>query len=238
MSTINNFDQSSSGDNITVNLCYDVDVAQYEFRENFKTVQSESYRKTAIYYYVDNGNIPDHDALEWNVLGTVKQLREYMKKECDLVNIAGMNKEQLQNEVLESLAVDHYLKLEEKADIDAILEPYGLEFDCGAKLEKVAIRGYSQGDYAEIYVNVDALREVWGSEPDLNELRDTFRHYFYDQPIYGVIEINGEEFPYEHDRYEFQRAEWLENITRDLKPSQDHIKEWLLENVPESVPYN
>jgi len=112
--------------------------------------------------------------------------------------------------------------------------------------EWVVIRGYSQGDRAEILVPKE-LREIWGikdSEDLINEsLKAKFTHLFYDYPYSVTLEINGEMWYSESldGRYEgYDKDIVIKEILEDFKDSKLDMKvleEELVGLVPDEPKY-
>ena len=72
--------------------------------------------------------------------------------------------------------------------------------------EIISIRGYSQGDYAEIvFTHKDINYYNFESrEKFLSMMKDYFTNLFYDAPIYCKLEVDQDEFDFkEHMKNEF-----------------------------------
>ena len=75
----------------------------------------------------------------------------------------------------------------------------------------IRVRGYNQGDEADILV-FDEVQSLFGKGFDFNEM---FVNLFYDAPISGTININGEEVnvnQFLNDDYEWNEQEFLINF--------------------------
>jgi hypothetical protein len=111
---------------------------------------------------------------------------------------------------------------------------HGVSFSLPPEWVKISINGYSQGDYGTIYYNSKALEKARGNLPNEDVLRKDFKNMFFDQPIYGMLMINGEEYPYEGDSYKFQRDEWLEDVSKQSGVALGVLRAI----VPDEVPYD
>ena len=210
MTTRNNFDTSSTGTNIESTCYYDTDKSRYDFKENFKIMQHSDYRNNTIAYYIDHGNVEDNDAITFTLEGTPEQIKAALKQDGyedddDTVKDA---LEILENGYGEKITLLNY------EDFNRVYDP--LSVKPSKVLEKIITRGYSQGDYAEVFYCPDDLEKAWGNVPQKNDLKKTFDHLFWDAPIYASITINGDEYFYwdqpEYDEYEWEREKFLKFV--------------------------
>lgn len=93
----------------------------------------------------------------------------------------------------------------------------------------ITTTGYSQGDYAKVYIPKEMK--------DRAGIQETIDHLFWDSPVYGIIKINGEEiFIYEmlSDEYEWDKDEVLSKIKSQVS---EKTYEYLQNNLPEHLGY-
>lgn len=211
MSTKNNFDISSTGTDIEVSVFRDTDRSQRDFDDNIKMLRHSGYSTTSIGYYVDNGNVPDHDEIKFIVKGNKKDLLKFVLAEGNYYaknEITKMKKAELQEAAIDSLGYHEKISLLTLEDINKYnLKDSNLELIADKALECVNITGYSQGDYAKVWYCPEDLQKAWGNAPDKEKLKEEFTHYFYDAPVYGEVIINGKEYHYS-DMPEYQDYEW------------------------------
>lgn len=205
MTTRNNYVRAAEGQpDIEVTLFYDTYRARHEWLDNFERLAD------GVVYYIDNGNVPGSDSVGFRISGTRDSFERYYSEQgYTPEELKEWTMQELQDGVINDLGpvVANYEDLN-KYD----LENTGLQFVPDKELVRVSVRGYSQGDYAEVIYCPEDLREAWGNAPDQSDLIETFTHLFYHAPIYGVITVNGDEYQYELDSYEFKRKEWLEHV--------------------------
>lgn len=210
MTTCNNFDTSSTGTNIECSVFYDTMKSQIDFNDNIKIIQHSGYRTHTIGYYIDHRNVENHDAITFTLEGTPEQIKAALKQDGyedddDTVKDA---LEILENGYGEKITLLNY------EDFNRVYDP--LSVKPSKVLEKIITRGYSQGDYAEVFYCPDDLEKAWGKKPDENELQKMVDHYFWDTPIYASITINGDEYNYwdqpEYDEYEWGRDKFIKYV--------------------------
>lgn len=104
------------------------------------------------------------------------------------------------------------------------------------KSKTVAIRGFCQGDYAEIIVptNLSFKRGF--------DFQTYFENLFYRAPVYARIEIDGEEYyldEYLSDLYQWDRAEVITGFEKNFNhDKKDIVMKWLEENLPMDLSYD
>jgi hypothetical protein len=257
---INNYDKSSTGINIELHVSYDSSLAQFEFNENFTHMANATtrYGSKDVYYYIDNGNIALDDVRDnVELKGDTQAMRSWLKEIRDFNNeeVPGFDtwgRDTLVREVKNELGfLDAMPSLGNYEDLNhEYLDAYNLELYPKDEIERVSIRGYSQGDYAEIIVNVTALKAAWGTEGiDLDSIKWDFTHYFYDSPLCGCIKINDTEYFYDLDRYAFERGDWIDKTVKAYsfliygEDSADndtikYVRDFLESNIPETPSYD
>lgn len=103
------------------------------------------------------------------------------------------------------------------------------------KSKTVSIRGYSQGDYAEIIIptNLGFKRGF--------DFKSYFTNLFYDAPIYAKLDIDDNEFCFDEyltDQYRYDKDEFLAIAEKHIKHNKKAvIIEWLTANLPENLEY-
>lgn len=205
----NNFDQSSTGINITATVYYDTIIGRMNWEENFSSLQKESY---SIVYYTDNGNVSEKD-IEFSLQGSKEDLLKHAK----LIDETVEDGIDLGEFILDSMETATILNYEELNKYD--LKNTGLEIVPNMPLTTVTVRGYSQGDYAKVIYCAEQLTKVWGKEPVESELKELFTHLFYDCPIYSLVTINDTEYSYldcpAYNDYEWNREAFIEWIAKE-----------------------
>jgi hypothetical protein len=208
MTSFNNFDQSSTGISISGYAFIDNSRAQDDFDQSFISLRRYNSGETSALYYIDFGNLPGPEAVNWTLNATTEAKAAYLKAEgYDFPSLSaeGVN---IDAEILANIRPDlgawaTGIYLDEYPDL-------GISTD--KVLEIVTVRGYSQGDVVQV-VYCPADIAAWGKKPTDKELRDDFQHLIYDAPISASVIINGEEYFYELDTYDWQRQEWIDSLT-------------------------
>lgn len=238
---MNNFDQSSSGVNLELVCFRDNDIAHIEFSENFQRLDhiADRFGGNSVFAYLDWGNIAEIDPSSLDAYNYTKadllsifDSDKAMKEECAYYNDKPFSK------CTKAELVDY---LESELPSDESYELYSKHLS--PKFEVVEIRGYSQGDYAEIIVPDHFWTDAGIEKPAVVQayFEDMFTNLFCDAPIYCRLDIDGIEFyfdEYIQDRYHYDKEELLaiaeKHITHDKKA---YILEWLADNLPEYPDY-
>lgn len=224
---MNNYDQSSSGINLELNLSYDLDRARREFEESFHILQHSGYRTNSILVFNQYGNFDvsdfeftDLDNYNYESLTTKEIFKALYNSQyptnidndlkCSdfegikelLVNLDVENLNSIdQRELLES--IETYLYCDE-----SFKEFLQSTFECN--YITLVSRGYCQGDYSEIIIPKIVLDsfiegcENMGTPEQVGEaLQETIDHLLWDQPLYArlEIEINGGTQEFYFDEY-------------------------------------
>jgi hypothetical protein len=64
------------------------------------------------------------------------------------------------------------------------------EFDDNAEYDIIETRGYCQGDYAEVYVNIEEFESVTGAEYNSGLLKQKIDNLFWDTPLCFKVYID------------------------------------------------
>jgi len=227
---MNNFDTSKSGVDIEVECFYSNNLAGLYFDEDFERVSNlngasllhDNYFNVGIYQYVAGG---EYDAIEVTDLANYTTTNKDMKQ----LLIDLFNKEELNDYFDKSYRTLNKAELTELVsemmtryyDASSIVEFYTTCFT--PNYDVIAIRGYSQGDYAEIIVPKEASKA------------EEFAHMFYDAPIICAITIDNKEY-YLHEglssEYEWDKAEILATLDKQLNHyKKAYIMEWVNEHL-------
>ena len=93
----------------------------------------------------------------------------------------------------------------------------------------ITTTGYSQGDWAEVYIPKEFKDKPW--------IQSTIDHLFWDSPVYGIIKVNDEEIYVDEllsDIYEWDKDEILSKLKNDVS---EKTYEYLKNNLPETLGY-
>ena len=108
------------------------------------------------------------------------------------------------------------------------------------KFNHVSIRGYSQGDYANVvyFTDEEQGEECYLHPSQESSIKDMFTNLFYDQRVEFRLTIDGEEHHFEtaKDCYRWDTDE-AKKWVKTLKIS-DKAKEWIIEELPENPTYD
>jgi len=225
----NNYNSNKHGHDIEISLLYDVDISQDLWDESFKSIDGEKtkYGHGNVYVYVGNSTAKPRCEIDelFKIIGADKDIEKACEEYpwCDWFNVT---------EVFEYCNA-HLNKLESIDAMNEELKEFNLSIEPIGQWQIIEIRGYNQGDYNEVLVDIDAI-ETTGTKFNYLEFKKEFEHIFYDSIINGVITVNGDEYYYEGDCYEFERDTWLNYVAEKSGVS---LKE-LCEICPEYPGYN
>lgn len=237
-----NFDSCSYMPSISLSVYGDCDMAQKNFKENFENISN------TLYFYTD------YNQKSWRDLGVEDLLdlsrvssdeaRDYLKDFDEYYDEedGGYSDENL------SLRLSDYLESESKTK-DVLDKDSGFQFPKSAtyKFKRIILRGYFQGDYAEVIIMRGDFNQSWWTGGDdagkYSNLKTHFQHLFYDQEIYARLEIDEHEFLLHEDlkdTYDYDKEELIKIALDRCKPFYSEekfaqIKEWMEENMPESL---
>ena len=217
-----NFDNSSTGLNITVSACYDLELSRFYFEETFFTIK-EGNKDFLVYC---EGNFSDFEKEYTFTKDAI--IREYVmchdNRSYDLASF--------KRSFVDCMGFSYHMAT--KADIIEFIKAdlYDNEnwFDfCGKSCFKsnfdiVVSRGYSQGDYKEVIVPYK-FWEVIGQPKPLDvqsNLGKYIDNLLWDCPIYCRFAVNEEEFFIDEslkNSYTWDKAEALEIAAKLIKDS-------------------
>jgi len=257
---MNNFDQSSSGVNLELNISFDADRARREFEENFYILQYSDYRQTSVLVFNQFGNF---DVIDFTLTDlsnyhieelTAKQIFkafynyqyptdiDHDLKCSDFASI----KDLLQNLQIENLNTLDQSEILEAIETDLYCDSSFQEFlkdTFTCNYLTIDSRGYSQGDYSQIIIPAQVLKSYKDQTPEQieNNLQSVIDHLLWDQPLSARLTIDDEEFYIdEHlkNEYEYDQDEIKQILTDHLEHEQkDYILGWVNDNLPTDPAY-
>ena len=245
--TKNEFDQSSTGHDIELTVMLDGDIARIYFDENFEAIKGmgHGYGSTSRYWFTDMGQADDPgivaDCINWKA-ATAEDCKafmldryctgEYAEPESD---IADMVAEYYGGDWIEAArdaiggGSGYCSGIELYDAIGNDFAELGGYFEIKYNVAK--IRGYCQGEYAEVLYDP----AIWSGDFDPSEY---FTHLFYDAPVYARIEVDGEDCYIDElmaDNYRWDKSE-AEKIVRGFN-LPDSVKDWIISELPEYPEY-
>lgn len=163
---------------IKTDLFYDIMLSQYNFEENFKRIDNSMN-----FVYTDFGNLSgDFDENDFFIINYKKT----KKRDINKLKVY-LSDDDCIRDVLLSDLIYEFLGGDNLDNLETLLNEYNIIYDC--TYEILYTRGYSQGDYAEIYVNKKEFKDVIGVEFNSDDYQSIFNHYFWDIPISGELNI-------------------------------------------------
>lgn len=205
MTTVNNFDKSSTGTDITATVFYDTDKSRMDFEENITILQHDGYRTTSVGYYT-GFDAAKPDDIEWVLTGSDEDCIKWLASDSywDEEELKGWDMSELRQEIIDRKSpnlIDY--ALEGSAwDEQNGFGTYDLSIKPNKTLIVLTSRGYSQGDYAKVIYCPEDLEKAWGRMPEQDEMQKTIDHLYWDAPIYASVEIDGVDYPvWEMDSY-------------------------------------
>lgn len=226
---VNNYNKSSTGINIEGNFFYDNDLGRMYFKESFEEI------KDSLFLYTCNGEIKN------DITFTVKGKKSDIVKYLDSIVMDFDWKDESKDTLLDEVIDRNNVSLSNYEEIKKELKEYGITLISSTPIEKIITRGYSQGDYAEVLYFPEKLKELWGNDVNESSLQEDINHLFWDLPIYGSLEVNGVDFHYEENLYEWEREKFINTIMEQYKPLEGFkgtFKNELEKLVPQEIPYN
>ena len=228
MAHTNNFDMSSTGTNIEFYGYYDKDLAENYWQENYKEIKGTKNT----YFFTDYGQLKNQftntELTVKSRLGRtgkdfLKDLQEYAEnytywRSDDQDTIEELIEFIVNNYEINDLIDYRYNNKNFVENLDECLQI------CFKKdPDYIDIRGYSQGDFARVYFDLDAVRKLWGtpettSDDELKKgLRKQFEQQFFDSPVFACVTINDTDYNYydcpDADEYAWKRNEFLQWVT-------------------------
>ncbi|MBO7712304.1 MAG: hypothetical protein J6S85_01975 [Methanobrevibacter sp.] len=213
---INNFDTSSSGVNIEFSGRHDTDLSHWEFEDNFEVLKW-GRSEAELIFFTDYGQIEAPEKI-----GDVFKINKHTHKAdiLDLDWFEGETLAEIKDELLNK-------PIKDWEDFDSVL-------DLKAGFEILETKGYCQGDFCKVLINLTGLEKLWGNKPDIKALNEDIDHLFWDCPITANFMIDGVCYDYDLDRYDWQREEFAEQIAKDSGVDVNT----LLALMPEHLDYN
>ena len=221
MTTINNFDVSSTGTNIEFTGFYDRDQAHQNYHDFFEDMGFvKFFHDGGIVEKMGHINVPFDallDTLKSKLVTNGEGLLEALTYlGCNGATI-GECRENYNNDV--TLCSVNKLCYLSNDDIEGLL-PEGLALHVS--------KGYNQGDLALVIYHKQ--------EYPVTEQIDV---YLWDTPIYAKLTVNGDEFYLDDDAWDgwnkdgaIERIKYVYN-----KKDKARVLEWLYENLPEELEY-
>jgi hypothetical protein len=224
---MNNYDTSSTGTDIELNVSYDSDLARIYYKDFINNSCGEEP-----VLQLDLGGRDNYAYIIGDISKPFYKVSHLTKmKKADLVELCEVllgdysfdgddyTKAELVDELM-GISIENYYK--------QINEHYSYsDFQDKIVHDWYTSRGYSQGD-ASIIIKIDG---------DLTDSYKTYiDHILWDTPIYFRITINDEDEYYESefldDIYEYDKHDVIEKVKAHETLPED-VKEWVIDNLPD-----
>lgn len=212
---MNNYDQSSVGENIELHVQYDTDLARIYFEE-LDAVRIDLGGRDNYLYLLGDSSAPFFTKSKLQ-----RMERADLLELCDMYEVGFFDdatKSEMIDELLQVSIERHYKYLANQYSWHQIQENIPHEY--------YVTRGYCQGDAALIVSINDPIDKSY------------IDHIFWDCPVYIRAEIDGVEF-YEdsflEDVYDYDTDEIKAKI--QALPISDYAKNWLIDNLPDQPAY-
>ncbi|MFK5893583.1 MAG: hypothetical protein QM504_10215 [Pseudomonadota bacterium] len=215
---MNNFNTNSQGLSLDFNGSYDGFLSQHEFDESFNESGDQ-------WVYTDYGNfsklekefklVPDVSlkdflliaaCIQYPTLSKYDAYKEFRKESFDNYSWSEMSFDDIMELLSDSVfyvETDCVMAELKALDKDILVPNY----------EIVEVRGYSQGDYAEVILFEKIKSEF---QDDFN-FTNMFSGMFYDSPISGVLTIDDTEIyldEYVDNRYLWDKDSFIEGLRK------------------------
>ena len=220
---MNNYDTSSSGENLELHCFYDTSLAQSFYDEFERDNTRLTFGRDNNLFIIGETEGPYY--CKADLLAYTKQALFELCQKYELVDYSvslnDYNKNDYIDDLLKVTIKRHYEWLVSEYNWHAIGENIQHDFYIS--------RGYSQGD--AVYI-------VSINSPITKEKRQYIDNVLWDSPIYMSATINDTEFfedDFLNDFYEYDRESIIEKI-KGFSIS-DYAKKWLIANLPEYPAY-
>ena len=193
----NNYTENGDGASIEIDFYYDSGFAHENWKQSFEQLGNNSSDK---YCYINWGNVEMHELAEMYIVTDrtrVNVIKELVLHSGGIIELPQekelekMTNEELKTEILLHNDYDY----DDKDFFEFDSENYG----------SIVTKGYSQGDWAEVFYNKKELKESWGNEPVEKDLKEEFHNIFWNHPLCFRATIDGEEI----DGGEFLSNEYI-----------------------------
>lgn len=221
---MNNYDMSSTGENIQFWCHYDVDLAQIYFKDFFEHEATRlDWGRDCVMYLVGDSTKPQYTRSQLRKLG-----KEALFELCQFhellywdVKASEVTRSELEADLLNVSIEQHYKQLTREYGWHELANHIQHDF--------YVSRGYSQGEAVYI-VSLD--------ESLTNEHRKHFDRLLWDCPVSIRAEIGDKEFyedSFMNDPYEWDVDEVKEKIK--ALPISDYAKGFLMDSLPDYPQY-
>lgn len=221
---MNNYDQSSSGENIDFSVFYDTSLAQIYFDDWLKGYDGYQVNRIDLggrddyAYLLGDSSKPFYKKSELNKMHKADLIRLMIKYD---------NNGYYENEALKSELITDLLKVTIKQHYDYLASEYCWgDFYENVPHDRYISRGYSQGDAAII---------IFLNNTDDVVSKKYIDHIFWDCPIFIRAKINGIEYYddcFLNDQYEWD-ADAVKARIMAWTDCSDYAKNWLIQHLPD-----
>lgn len=217
---MNNFDISSTGENIQFNVYYSIDLANM-FYKDFESENTRiNFSRDNSLFLIGDAEKPFYKKAELEKMS--KQALLDLCIDFGFINTYCHLKDYTKNEFIAELlpvTIKEYYELITK-------QFYWHDLRDKITHDFYISRGYSQGDAVYI-VSID--------KPIDNAMRQYINQILWDCPLQVFCEVNGKEFTEDDffdDYYSWDKDLFCEKVK--LLPISDYAKNWIIENTPEN----
>ncbi len=176
------------------------DNLEYHFKKKF----GYSVRKIDLQ---DLFTIEENRVNRWNLIKTLVKYYDYSYSEICYETI---------EEILNTLEVTQREYTYIFEEIEEILNTAKIPYKQHYKY--LEIRGNSQGDLFNVLVLQDELKEIWGNDINIKDLREDIYNYAYSSVLYGTLDLS---FEYTVNTVNYPISLHFENIDEILNNSYE-----------------
>jgi len=225
---MNNYNCNSEFEDIELNISYDYDLGQWEYRENFTCI-SNKYRQATVLLFADYGNVSEDvssvsDCYDFSGCS----YRDYRRACLELCQ--GLTTRETISEkrrFSDSWKMFFFQTLEEQTDIyTCCRDGFPSVNNATILYDVIYVTGYSQGDSAYILVPEKCM---------FDGIEDYLQHLVFDAPIYARVTIDDKETDLLElaglDLYEWDRDKVAEAV--EQMAISEQAQAWIIENLPE-----
>ena len=202
---------------IELSAKYDYDLSRFYFDESIERLGDSEDE----FLYTGFGNLPSYSLSEIipeirNNDSNKRKLARYVFEEeytkCDTI------KEVLEDYCIYGL-IEDVLGYHEDISHDALETLFDeLKITYDTEFVQIETKGYSQGDYAKVWVNIKDYKEIFGVELNEDELRKQLDNLFWDSLIVGSLKLS---FDYTVNCVNYNISLEIEHLDEILKDSYD-----------------
>lgn len=232
MTTRNNYNTNANGPDIESYAYHDTGIAQMDFKENMKILRHGGYRTSHVLFFT--GMEFTKDSLsDFKVKAKKADLARYFESVYGNESYSDYMKLWKKQELIDYIIDDRPSDIKDLEDYFLSLAEYNIKMTWTNEIESYGLNGYSQGDYAEVFVDWTQIKKS-GWKITESELIKYMENLCFDCPISACVTIDGQEYNYYdlpglESEYDWNREEFIDWIEKESGVSRTEFENMLPE---------